>query len=94
MATDSITYKQLEKVLLQLGFSRQRVEPRWLRYEHTDSDTVIVLPEKRPDEIVRVTDVVSACRHLVEKGLVSATEIEALLSRKATPPKTPSAKKR
>ena len=84
MATDPVTYKQLNELLCQLGFARQRVEPKWLRYEHPPSDTVIVLVEKRPNELVRVTDAVSARRHLVEKGLVSEDEIDALLHAGAT----------
>jgi hypothetical protein len=91
---DLITYKQLDDVLSRLGFTRQRVEPRWLRYEHAESDTVIILVEKKPSESVRVTDAVSARRHLVEKGLVGAQELEALFAREATPQAPVAGKKR
>jgi hypothetical protein len=84
MTIDPITYKRLDQVLCQLGFLRKRVEPKWLRYEHADSDTVIVLVEKKPTDFVRITDAVSARRHLVERGLISAAEIDAILHRQAT----------
>lgn len=79
MTSERITYKQLDGLLLGLGFSRRHVQPKWLRYEHTESDTVIAVLEKRPDEPLRVTDAVSACRHLVEKGLITETRLESLL---------------
>ena len=85
MTADAITYKQLDEVLCGLGFSRQRVEPRWLRYIHPESDTMIVLVEKKPNDYVRVTDALSARLHLVEKGLVGAEEIDAIFGRKAMP---------
>ncbi|GEM_PF-2098243 len=94
MNADSITYQQLDDLLSRLGFTRQRVEPKWLRYEHSESDTVIVLVEKKPSQCVRVTDAVSARRHLVEKGLVGAQELEALLARNTTPQETVAGKRR
>lgn len=78
MRIEPITYSQLHEILSQLGFSCQRVEPKWIRYEHAPSDTVIVLVEKKPKDRVRVTDAVSARKHLVEKGLISEEEIESL----------------
>jgi hypothetical protein len=88
METDCITYKQLDDLLVHLGFSRQHVGPKWLRYEHAASDTLITLVERGPHEPVRVTDAVSARRHLVEKGLITEDAFEAVLSRHATPQKT------
>jgi hypothetical protein len=80
MTVERITYKQLDDLLVHLGFSRQRVEPRWLRYEHTPSDTVIALPAKAPHEAIRITDVVSASRHLVEKGFITEARLDGVLS--------------
>lgn len=94
MITDPVTYQQLENALVRLGFTRQRVEPKWLRYEHPESDTVIVLVEKKPSDHVRITDAVSARRHLVEKGLVGAQELEALLAANPTSQEPVSGKKR
>jgi hypothetical protein len=79
MPVEQMTYKQLDNVLGQLGFSRRRVEPKWLRYEHADSDTMIALVEKEPNELVRATDAVSARRHLVEKGFVTDAELDTML---------------
>jgi predicted RNA binding protein YcfA (HicA-like mRNA interferase family) len=77
-----MTYKQLNDILSKLGFTRERVREKWLLYEHADSDTMIVLIEKKPNERVRPSDAISARRHLVEKGIISEEEIEALLTRK------------
>jgi hypothetical protein len=93
MNTDRITYQQLDELLRQLGFSRWHVEPKWRRYEHAPSDTIITLVEKGPHEPVRITDAVSARQHLVEKGLVTEEELEAKLSSISGAPKTVSAKK-
>jgi hypothetical protein len=82
--TDRITYRQLDNLLVQLGFSTAHIEPKWLRYQHPASNTMIVLPEKDPDELVRITDAVSARRHLVEKGLISSEDLDAILSRRAS----------
>jgi hypothetical protein len=83
MDADRITYQQLDELLRGLGFSRVRVEPKWLRYEHGPSDTIIVLVERNPYEGVRVTDAVSARLHLIEKGLITEGDLDAILSRKA-----------
>ncbi len=85
MATNRITYKQLDDLLTRLGFSRKRVEAKWLRYEHKPSELVIVVAAKEPSELVRVTDAVSARRHLVEKGVIAANELDELLSRSSVP---------
>jgi hypothetical protein len=94
MNTDRITYQQLDELLVRLGFSRWHVEPKWRRYEHALTDTIITVVEKAPDAPVRITDAVSARQHLVEKGLITQEELEAILSSKADAPKTVSAKKR
>ena len=93
MNTDPITYKQLDALLTHLGFSRTRIEPKWLRYEDKSSDTWIILVDKQPHEIVRVTDAVSARFHLVEKGLVSEEEMEAIFAQNAPEQKSVSTTK-
>jgi hypothetical protein len=94
MESDPITYQQLDDLLVRLGFSRDRVEPKWIRYEHAKSDTLIVLPEKKRDEPVRITDAVSARRHLIEKGLITAEELETILSSQPSAPPAGSPRRR
>lgn len=84
MVTDRITYAQLDELLTRLGFTRRRVEPKWLCYEHAGTHTMIVLIEKKPTELVRITDAISARRHLVEKGLICDEDFDAIAPRKAT----------
>jgi hypothetical protein len=92
LAANRFTYRQLDEVLLSLGFTRQHVAPKWRRYDHTASDTMIAVVEKGPDELVRITDAVAARRLLVEKGLISDEEFEEQLERSATSRPTASSK--
>ena len=62
MTPDRMTYRQLDDLLSRLGFTRQRVEPKWLRYEHPASDTVIILVDKKPSEPVRVSSPIARRR--------------------------------
>jgi hypothetical protein len=79
MTTLQITYQQLDQLLLNLGFSRERVEPKWLRYTEASSDTEIILVEKKPTDPVRATDAWSVREHLVRKGLISEEDLDAFL---------------
>jgi hypothetical protein len=92
MDLDRITYKQMDQLLVDLGFTRTRVEPKWLCYQHVDSDSMIVLVEKKPHELVRITDAVAARLHLVAKGLISEEELRGFLSRSANTKKSVAAK--
>jgi hypothetical protein len=83
LATDRFTYQQLDELLLSLGFTRHHVEPKWRRYDHPASDTLIALVEKGPDEPVRSTDAVAARLLLVEKGLISEEELQERLAQSA-----------
>jgi hypothetical protein len=58
------------------------------------TDTVIILPDQKLSEPVRLPDWISARVHLIEKGLVSEGELDKLLVQNAPPPKTSSAKKK
>ncbi len=82
MASNPVTYEQLDQVLRQLGFLSHKVEPKWRRYEHPASDTLIILGDRQPTESVLPSELVSARRHLIEKGLVEAEELEGMLSPK------------
>lgn len=80
MADKVFTYQQLDSLLLQLGFTRSKLEPKWLHYEHKSSGTEITLIEKNPSEPVRPTDAWSAREHLIQKGLISEEELDKQLN--------------
>jgi predicted RNA binding protein YcfA (HicA-like mRNA interferase family) len=80
-----MTYEQFDTLLRRLGFTQERVESKWLRYRHEEAELVIVVAAKPASEFVRVSDAVSARRHLVEKGVVSAKKLDALLSQNSIP---------
>ena len=88
MGTDRFTYRQFDDLLLSLGFTRQHVAPKWRRYDHLSSDTLIAVVEKGPDELVRSTDAVAARLLLVEKGLISENELQERLAQSAAQPTT------
>lgn len=66
------------------------MEPRWRRYEHAHSDTMTSVGDRRPTESVLPSELVSARRHLIEKGHVDAEELEQMLSPKSPRQKTTS----
>jgi hypothetical protein len=83
MKGECVTFEQLDRVLGQLGFSRQVAPPKRVWYEHADSDTVIVVADQKLSEPVRPPDWVSARAHLIEKGLVSEEQLHTMLFPKA-----------
>jgi hypothetical protein len=93
LATDRITYQQFDELLLSLGFTRQHVAPKWRRYDHAASDTMIAVVEKGPDELVRSTDAIAARLLLMEKGLISEQEFQERLTRSVAARPTTSTKK-
>ncbi len=94
MDRENITFEQLDRVLGQLGFSRQVAPPKRVWYEHAQSETVIVLADQKLSEPVRPPDWIAARVHLIEKGLVSEQELTAMLGPKVTPPKASAGKKK
>ncbi len=79
MATDQITYQDLDDLLTHLGFHRDHINAKWLRYQHSDSGTEIILVDKKPAEQVRPTDAWSAREHLLQKGLITEKELDKFL---------------
>lgn len=79
MPNRKFTYAQLDDVLKKLGFTCERVDPKWIRYEHSESGTEIILADKKPTEMVRPTDAWSAREHLIKKGLIRERELDKLL---------------
>jgi hypothetical protein len=94
MNREGVTFEQLDRVLGQLGFSRQIAPPNRVWYQHGASDTVIVLPDQKLGELVRSPDWISARVHLIEKGLISEQELDEMLVAKTPPAKSPPGKKK
>ena len=74
-----MSYEQLDRLLRELDFAQERVEPHWLRYQHLGTDTEIILKEKPKSASVRPTDVWSVREHLIRKGLVTEEDLNLLL---------------
>jgi predicted RNA binding protein YcfA (HicA-like mRNA interferase family) len=68
-----ITYGQLRRLLLGIGFTEETVPGSQRVFAHAASGTIIVFGSHSDREIARRADVISTSRHLDEKGLL-ATE--------------------
>jgi hypothetical protein len=90
MTDDRITYRQLDALLKRVGFTRERREPKWLRYHHAATNTEIILVEHEPGDFIRPSDAWSAREHLLRKGLVSEADFNALAN-SARKPENPTA---
>ncbi len=77
--TDRITYSRLDAVLQQLGFSKS-VEPgKLVGYRHDASDTILLYRRHRPADAVPVGSLAATRRLLVDRGLVTPDEWDAML---------------
>ena len=79
MATESVTYGQLYQLLARLEFVDVSGECPWKAYRHSDTHTLILLGNHRPELPARPTDLVSVKRHLADNGLLEPREFERLL---------------
>src|SRR5262249_38440971 len=66
--TNNITYGHLGQLLSALGFDTALSAGSRRVYRHAPSDTLILLPDQRPEAVVRPTDLLSVRHHLVYKG--------------------------
>ena len=76
MITARVSYEQLGRLLVELGFVESRQEGKWKAYRNAGRDVVIVWADRPAHEEARERDVVSARRHLVESGLMRAEEFD------------------
>jgi predicted RNA binding protein YcfA (HicA-like mRNA interferase family) len=70
------TYRDLVQLLARLGFQDESVEGSHRAFRHGASETLILLAEFEPEDPLRAEDLISARRHLVAKGLISAHAFE------------------
>lgn len=75
-----ITYAELDRLLVELGFTEVPVKPSWKAYRWAASEKLVLLPNQPQDSTVRPVELASVRRHLVEAGLVDVEEFEAWLA--------------
>ena len=78
---DTITFHQLEHVILQAGFKPQRVAGRHRVYGYPDGKTVVVLPYQSSKKPVPRMYIYAVRRILKENGLLSEEQFDRLISK-------------
>ena len=83
MTSERITYGQLHRLLVGLEFEDVPVKQKWKAYRHAPSDTLILLPDRQPNQRARAPELISVRRHLVENGIVNEDEFDQFLAEAA-----------
>lgn len=80
-----ITCRQLEDLLVQLGFVETSRDDKVAVFQHFASDSLIFLPGKGGDREARQADLMSVETHLVGWGYLEAADFAAFLENGALP---------
>ena len=78
---DSIPFRHVRKILLDLGFVETVVAGPYFRFEHSPSGTLLFYRHYRPNDLLTWTDHVKTRKFLDERGILEADGFEALLSK-------------
>lgn len=81
MKPEAITFADLEKLLLRLGFVACETAGTQKVFRHLVSDTVLVFPAYQPQDLVRPIHLVGVRKMLVEKDLISQAAFEGALEK-------------
>jgi hypothetical protein len=81
MKTSHVTFSELRRLLLDLGFSESRPKGFW-RFEHSASGAVLLFRPYTEEEDVSISDLGSARMHLDWRGLVSANAFDDSLTKR------------
>lgn len=80
MMTKAISYATLEKILLSLGFVRQPTAGSQVVFQHSETNTLLVLPAGASNDSIDTTHLKVVRRMLVEKGVIASRDaFDALL---------------
>jgi predicted RNA binding protein YcfA (HicA-like mRNA interferase family) len=83
MPKEQFTVRNLERVLLKLGFHDASVRGSHRAYRHPSSGAVVVLPWQHKSEILRPVHLVSVRKTLSEMGILDSDFSDGLLEREA-----------
>jgi predicted RNA binding protein YcfA (HicA-like mRNA interferase family) len=73
-----ITFAELEKLLLELGFIPSPAQGTHQVFKHLNSGTLVILPGYNKQDIVNPAHLVSTRRVLVENSLMNEEAFDAL----------------
>lgn len=83
MQTSDLSYAELRRLLLDLGFAEKKVPGPHIVFYHAPSDTLFAFRAYKPKQKVFVDDLVGVRFHLDWRGLLDAEAFDNLL-RKAS----------
>lgn len=81
--TKSITFRQLDEALQELGFRRSIGPKENVIYRHGPSETVLYFPPHESADLVPAASIVGTRKVLVDRGVVAADRLELLLQANA-----------
>lgn len=73
-----ITFAELEKILLELGFIPSPAQGTHQVFKHLNSGTLVILPGYNKQDIVNPAHLVSTRRVLAENGLMNGDVFDGL----------------
>jgi hypothetical protein len=80
MNNKKVTFQQLRRVLLGLGYGETQLEDRVV-FRHPDTELFVILPRLRPSEVVQPIDLLSVQNALANGGIVPKDAFESLFER-------------
>ncbi|WP_446880057.1 type II toxin-antitoxin system HicA family toxin [Phormidesmis sp. 146-33] len=79
--SEDVTFADLEKLLLRLGFICRQTVGTHQVFQHAASSTLIVLPGYKPQELLRPVHLVSVRKILAENGLITSAAFDGFLEK-------------
>ena len=76
---NTVTWRQIETLLLHLGFTSFERPNRGVVYEHAESGTVLLLPPVDKVKTPRAADIHSIGQHLIGHGLLEEDAFAAFV---------------
>ncbi len=86
MASISVTYRDIECVLAELGFDRLQSTGDHRAFRHEESDTLIVLPGWPADNELDAIHRAVVRRMLDERGVIDGDAFDSLLAQRVATP--------
>jgi hypothetical protein len=77
MKTEQVTFADLEKLLIKLGFVNLQ-NPQYQIFEHPQESALVALPHYSPDDIIRPIHLVATRGTLEAYGLMSREAFDGL----------------
>ncbi|HUG89404.1 MAG TPA: hypothetical protein VML55_01135 [Planctomycetaceae bacterium] len=78
--SSNVTYGQLYRVLLELGFAEVPHGRRGKAFRSIASDAIILLADRQSAQSARPVDLIAVRRHLVDRGIISDSDFDRFLA--------------